>query len=138
MAEQSSADATEQFRKIVDDFLAAAAPTLEGVVDSKAYGELLGQTVANLVAVNRINSDTMDLTLRNLRIASRADVVSLHRQLARTEDKLEMVLEVVERIEDELAELRRQAAEAATGPSADAKPAPKPAAKSAPKQAPKR
>lgn len=107
MTEAPTADGPEQFRKFVDDFLAAAGPAMEGVVNSKAYGELLGQTVGNIVALNRINSDVMDLTLRNLRIASRADVVSLHRQLARTEDKLEAVLEVVERLEDELAAQRR-------------------------------
>ncbi|WP_198394914.1 hypothetical protein [Brevibacterium yomogidense] len=61
----------------------------------------------NLVAMNRLNSDAMDLMLRNLRIAGRADVVSLHRQLARTEDKLEMVLEIVEQLEEDLAEQRR-------------------------------
>ena len=113
MAEESPATGPEQFRKIVDDFLAGAAPGLEDVVDSKAYGEMLGQTIGNLVAMNRINSDTMDLTLRNLRLAGRADVVSLHRQLARTEDKLEMVLEVVERLEDEIAQLRAQGGDAA-------------------------
>lgn len=108
MTEESTADGSEQFRKLVDDFLAGAAPSLEGVVNSKAYGELLGQTVGNIVALNRMNSDAMDLLLRNLRIAGRADIVSLHRQLARTEDKLESVLEIVERLEDELAAQRRR------------------------------
>ena len=37
-----------------------------------------------------------DLVLRNLRIAGRADVVKLSRQLNRTEDKLELVLQQVE------------------------------------------
>lgn len=108
MTEDSTAFGHDQFRKLVDDFLSAASPGLEGVVDSKAYGELMGQVAGNVVAMNRINADAMDLMLRNLRIAGRADVVSLHRQLARTEDKLESVLEIVEQLESELAEQRRE------------------------------
>lgn len=107
MTEDFTAQGQEQFRKLVDDLLSGAAPGLEGVVDSKAFGEMMGQMAGNLVAMNRLNSDAMDLMLRNLRIAGRADVVSLHRQLARTEDKLEMVLEIVEQLEEELAEQRR-------------------------------
>jgi len=113
MTEESSTNGSEQFRKFVDDFLSTAAPALEDVVNSKAYGEMLGQAVGNLVALNRMNNDVMDLTVRNLRIAGRADVVSLHRQLARNEDKLEMVLEIVERIEEELAAIRRLGSETA-------------------------
>ena len=113
MTEHAHADASAQFRKLIDEFLAAAAPPVEDVVNTKAYGEMLGQTLANLVALNRINSDVMDLAWRNLRIASRADIVSLHRQLARTEDKLEMVLEAVERLEEEVAALRRKDTDAA-------------------------
>jgi hypothetical protein len=36
--------------------------------------------------------------VRNLRIASRRDVANLARQLARTEDKLELLLQEVERL----------------------------------------
>lgn len=115
MTEAPSTNGPEQFRKILDDFLSTAAPALEDVVNTKAYGEMLGQTMGNLVALNRINNDFMDLTIRNLRIAGRADVVALHRQLARNEDKLEMVLEIVERIEEELAATRRRDADAANG-----------------------
>ena len=44
----------------------------------------------------------MDLVLRNLRLAGRRDVVRLARQLARTEDKLERVLQEVETLRDQL------------------------------------
>ena len=40
--------------------------------------------------------------LRNLRIAGRADITRLARQLHRTEDKLERVLQEVEQLRDEL------------------------------------
>lgn len=108
MSEESTPNGSEQFRKLMDDFLSTTTPALEEVVNTKAFGEMLGQAAGNLVALNRIGNDAMDLALRNARIAGRADVVSLHRQLARNEDKLEAVLETVERLEDELAEERRR------------------------------
>jgi len=46
------------------------------------------------------------LILRNLRLASRADITRLVRQLHRTEDKLERVLQEVEELRDELARER--------------------------------
>jgi molecular chaperone GrpE (heat shock protein) len=47
--------------------------------------------------------DAVDLLWRNLRLAGRADVVRLSRQLHRTEDKLERVLQEVENLRDDLA-----------------------------------
>ena len=44
--------------------------------------------------------------LRNLRLAGRADIMRLSRQLHRTEDKLERVLQEVESLRDELARER--------------------------------
>jgi hypothetical protein len=44
----------------------------------------------------------MDLIVRNMRIAGRRDVTNLGRQLARTEDKLELVLQEVERLREEV------------------------------------
>ena len=75
---------------------------------NRTFGEMLGQAAGNLVALSRIGNDVMDLAVRNARVAGRADVVSLHRQLARNEDKLEAVLETVERLEEDLAEERRR------------------------------
>ena len=51
----------------------------------------------------RISSDTADLVLRNLRLAGRGDITRLARQLHRTEDKLERVLQEVEALRDQLA-----------------------------------
>lgn len=115
MSEESSPNGSQQFRKMVDEFLSTASPALEDVVNTKAFGEMLGQAAGNLVALSRIGNDVMDLAVRNARVAGRADVVSLHRQLARNEDKLEAVLETVERLEDELAEERRRHRDAAAG-----------------------
>lgn len=106
---ETATDGAQQFRRHVDEFLSTAAPGLEEVTSSKAFGAMLAQTVGNVVALHRIGNDVLDLAIRNVRLAGRADVTSLHRQLVRTEDKLEQVLEVVERLEDELAQERRRA-----------------------------
>lgn len=108
MADQSGNSEDRPLRRTMDDFLAAASPGLEEVVNSEAFGRMLAQTAGNLVALNRLGNDALDLMLRNARVAGRADVTSLHRQLSRNEDKLEMVLETVERLEDELADERRR------------------------------
>jgi hypothetical protein len=83
--EQQAAEATEQF------------------VSGSAFAELLGLTAGNFAALTRISGETCDLMLRNMRLAGRADVTRLGRQLARTEDKLERVLQEVEDLRDQLA-----------------------------------
>jgi hypothetical protein len=60
-------------------------------------------TAENAAAIARISSDAADLVLRNLRLAGRADIARLARQLHRTEDKLESVLQEVESLRDQLA-----------------------------------
>ena len=64
---------------------------------------LLARTAENVAALTRIGNDMADLVLRNLRLAGRADITRLARQLHRTEDKLERVLQEVEQLRDELA-----------------------------------
>jgi hypothetical protein len=59
--------------------------------------------------VMRRGGDVADLVVGSLRVAGRRDVLSLHRQLARTEDKLEMVLQEIERLQEDLREARETA-----------------------------
>lgn len=137
MAEDPPADGVHPFRQYVDDFLSTATPGLEEVINSKSFGTMLAQTAGNLVALQRIGNEMTDLALRNARIASRADVTSLHRQLARSEDKLEMVLETVERLEDDLAAERRRNAEPVDSTSEDTRSS-KPTGQPSPKASPRR
>lgn len=120
MADEADATGTQQFRRQLDDFLSTAAPGLEEVTTSKAFGSMLAQAVGNMVALHRIGNDVLDLAIRNVRLAGRADVTTLHKQLARTENKLEHVLEVVERLEDELVAERRRNASVAQAQAAGA------------------
>jgi len=61
-------------------------------VSKPSVGVLLARSAENVAAIARIGSDFADLVPRNLRLAGRADVARLARQLHRTEDKLERLL----------------------------------------------
>lgn len=95
--------AVERMRHPYDEAEAQAARAMEQLVGTEGFAGLLGQLAENTAAMARIGRDTMDLFLRNLRVAGRRDVVRLAGQLARTEDKLERVLQEVEELRAELA-----------------------------------
>jgi hypothetical protein len=71
-------------------------------VSTPSFGSVLARSAENVAALSRIGSDLADLVLRNVRVAGRADITRLARQLQRTEDKLERVLQEVEQLRDEL------------------------------------
>jgi 5'-deoxynucleotidase YfbR-like HD superfamily hydrolase len=88
--------------KAAEEMEARTAKAAERLVSRDSFGELLARTTENAMAMTKIGFDAMDLVVRNLRLAGRRDVTNLGRQLARTEDKLEMVLQEVERLRQEL------------------------------------
>jgi hypothetical protein len=87
--------------RLYEDTEAQTAKAMEGLVASGGFGSLLGQLAENTAAVTKLSADALDLVLRNLRLAGRRDIVRLGRQLARTEDKLERVLQEIEALHDE-------------------------------------
>lgn len=74
---------------------AALSAASERLVSSEAFADFLAFTTSNVLAVVRIANDTADSLVRNLRLAGRRDVARLATQLARTEDKLERLLQEV-------------------------------------------
>jgi hypothetical protein len=96
----------EQVRALFEDAESGAAKAFEQLVGKPSFGRLLAMSAENVAALTRIGFDTVDLVWRNLRLAGRADIVRLSRQLHRTEDKLERVLQEVETLRDELARER--------------------------------
>ena len=100
----------EQVRALYEEAESSAAKAFEEAVSKPSFGALLAHSAENVAALSRMGSDLADLVLRNLRIAGRADITRLARQLHRTEDKLERLLQEIEQLRDEL-------------PRADAKPA---------------
>ena len=92
----------DQVRALYEQAESQTARALEDMVSKPSFGQLLAWSAENVAALTRMTADLADLTLRNLRIASRADITRLARALGRTEDKLERVLQEVEQLRDEL------------------------------------
>jgi hypothetical protein len=104
MTERASFE--EQVRSVYEEAERRTARALEASVSKQDFGRLLRLSAQNTAALSRIVADAADLALRNLRVAGRADIIRLARQLHRTEDKLERVLQEVESLRDELARER--------------------------------
>jgi hypothetical protein len=102
MADQRRSSPSEDVQRLYEEAETRTAHAFEEVVSRGSFGELLARITENVVGLTKISTDVLDLVLRNMRLAGRQDVTRLARQLARTEDKLELVLQQVERLEDEL------------------------------------
>jgi hypothetical protein len=107
VAENGARSAEDQIRALYEQTESRTAQALEDFVAKRSFGALLAMSAENVAAVARLSADVADLVLRNLRIAGRGDVTRLARQLHRTEDKLERVLQEVEALRDELAADRK-------------------------------
>src|SRR5919107_6344707 len=90
----------EEARRLYEEAEARTARAMEELVGRDAFGEVLARVTENVLALAKMVSDAADLVVRNLRVAGRRDITGLARQLARTEDKLELVLQEVERLRD--------------------------------------
>jgi hypothetical protein len=95
-----------QVRALYEEAESNTAKAFEELVSKPSFGQLLAWSAENTAALTRIGFDAADLLWRNLRVAGRADIVRLSRQLYRTEDKLERVLQEVETLRDEVARER--------------------------------
>jgi hypothetical protein len=103
----------EQVRALYDEAESGAAKAFEELVSKPSFGQLLALSAENTAALTRMAFDGIDLLWRNLRLAGRADIVRLSRQLHRNEDKLERVLQEVESLRDEIAGRHERAEEEA-------------------------
>ena len=93
----------EQVRALYEESESNAAKAFEELVSKPSFGQLLALSAENTAALTRIAFAAVDLLWRNMRLAGRADIVRLSRQLHRNEDKLERVLQEVESLRDEMA-----------------------------------
>jgi len=114
----------EQMRTLYEQAESQVADAFEELVSKPSFGVLLARSAENVAAISRIGSDLADLVLRNLRVAGRADVTRLARQLHRTEDKLEHLLQEVEGLRDELGRGRSANGSHAADADAPTKPSP--------------
>ena len=93
----------QEVRRLYDEAEARVAKAAERVVSRDSFGELLAMATENVVGLTRIGYDCLDLLWTNLRLAGRRDITRLSQRLVRTEDKLELVLQEIERLRDEAA-----------------------------------
>ena len=108
----------QEARRLYEDAEARVAKAAERAVSRDSFGEVLAMATENVVALTRMGFDAMDLVWSNLRLAGRRDITRLGRQLGRTEDKLEQVLQEVERLREQIDASRDNGAQ----PAARAKP----------------
>lgn len=76
------------------------ADGMEQFVSGNGFAELLVGLTGNTVAIWKLSADAWDSVWRGIRIPGRADIDRLAEQLTRTEDKLELLLQSVERLQD--------------------------------------
>jgi hypothetical protein len=104
MSEDRHPGPTDQVKRLYEDSEKRTARAFEELVARDSFGEVLARVTENVVGVIKIGNDAFDLILRNLRLAGRQDITRLGRQLARTEDKLELVLQQIENLQERLEE----------------------------------
>jgi hypothetical protein len=100
MGDERHPTPAEETKRLYEEAETRTSRAFEQVVSRDSFGELLARVTENVVAVTKIGTDVFDLVLRNLRLAGRQDITRLSRQLARTEDKLELLLQEVERLQN--------------------------------------
>ena len=105
----------DEVQRLYNEAETQMARAMEDLVSRDSFGALLARMTENVMGVAQIANGAIDLVVRNLRLAGRPDVTRLARQIGRTEDKLEMVLQEVERLGARLDEL--QPPTSSTGPN---------------------
>jgi hypothetical protein len=88
----------DEVQRLYNEAEAAMGKAMEDMVSRESFGALLVRVTENVMALTQIANGAVDLMVRNTRLAGRTDIVKLARQIARTEDKLELVLQEIERL----------------------------------------
>jgi hypothetical protein len=114
-SDRDSPSPSDQVAALYEQLETQAAQASEHLVGTRGFAGLLGQLAENAAALTKLGNEAMDLALRNLRVAGRRDIARLGRQLARTEDKLERVLQEVELLRDQIAAADGRGAQRASG-----------------------
>jgi hypothetical protein len=120
VADESTPEPEAQVRELYEQAESRTAQAFEGLVSKPSFGVLLARSAENVAAIAGIGSNFADLVVRNMRLAGRSDVTRLARQLHRTEDKLERLLQEVEELRDALA--RGPSSEGSPGAGSNTRP----------------
>jgi len=101
MADERHPSPADETRRLYEEAESRTARAFETLISRDSFGELLAMVTENVVALTKLSTDALDLVLRNMRLAGRQDIVKLARQLGRTEDKIELLLQEIEQLRDE-------------------------------------
>jgi hypothetical protein len=113
----------DEVQRLYNEAEAQVAKAMEDFVSRDSFGSLLVRVTENVMGMTQIANGALDLVIRNLRLAGRPDLVRLARQIARTEDKLELVLQEVERLSAQLEALHGEGKANGAGPNGGNAPA---------------
>ncbi len=108
MTEQRPLSPLEQIRRAYEETEQRTSQTMEELVSSQGFAEMLSMMVGNAMSVSRISGNVLDDLVRRSHLAGRSDLAGVGRQIGRTEDKLELVLQRIESLEDEVRALREE------------------------------
>jgi hypothetical protein len=117
---------TDEVQRLYNEAETQVAKAMEDLVARDSFAWLLVRMTENVMGAAQVANGAIDLVVRNLRLAGRPDLTRLARQIARTEDKLEMVLQEVERLSAQIEALGADAQVNGAAPRAangDSKPA---------------
>jgi hypothetical protein len=109
----------DEVQRLYNEAESQMARAMEDLVSRDSFGSVLVRVTENVMAMTQIANGALDLVVRNLRLAGRPDLTRLARQISRTEDKLELVLQEVERLSEQVEALRSEGQER-DGPDAQA------------------
>lgn len=114
MTEDRPQSLLDQIRRAYEETERKSGDTMEGLVGTDAFSDMLAMVVGNAMSLSRVSGTVLDDVVRRTRLAGRTDVTRLAQQLARTEDKMETLLQHIESLQDEVSQLRRDLAATAT------------------------
>ena len=90
---------------VYEKFESQLSAAMDELVTTSAFAELFTTSATNVMAATRLVNGAIDQAVRATRLAARGDVADLARQLARTEDKLERMLVLVEQLQQQVSDL---------------------------------
>lgn len=111
MTEQRPLSPMEQIRRAYEETEQRTSQTMEELVSSQGFAEILSMMVGNAMSVSRISGSVLDDLIRRTHLAGRSDLTGVGRQIGRAEDKLELVLQRIESLESEVRALREELAD---------------------------
>ncbi len=85
-----------------EQFESRLSTAMDQLVATNGFAELFTTSASVVLSMTRMANGALDEAVRATRLAARQDVTALARQLGRTEDKLERLLQLVEDVSDRL------------------------------------